>query len=199
MLVTTWLANIAFHLQLIWLQTWLHLIQNHAWHHFQAFALHHLKLLRCSIQIWADTDALLAFPQTGCWFRPAALHRIGFGTCCRQQLLADSNNILFHMEKKKWLVAAQNLQSIKTLLTLELSQYHKSGVFLKRAGHCPQWLQLTQKLPVFVLGCQTSTSRAGELPQKARELPEEPKNQWPLAVDFNFSEAHAQHCSLRLF
>ena len=32
----------------------------------------------------------------------------------------------FHM-KKKWLFAAQNLQSIKTLLTLELSQYSKSG------------------------------------------------------------------------
>ena len=29
--------------------------------------------------------------------------------------------------KKKWLVAAQDLQSIKTLLTLELSQYRKSG------------------------------------------------------------------------
>ena len=30
-------------------------------------------------------------------------------------------------EKKKWLVAARNLQSIKTLLTLELSQYRKNG------------------------------------------------------------------------
>ena len=34
----------------------------------------------------------------------------------------------FHFTwKKKWLVAARNLQSIKTLLTLELSQYRKSG------------------------------------------------------------------------
>ena len=39
-----------------------------------------------------------------------------------QQLLAN-----FHIEKTKWLVVAQNLQSIKTLLTLELSQYCKSG------------------------------------------------------------------------
>ena len=31
------------------------------------------------------------------------------------------------MKKKKWLVAAQNLQSMKTLLTLELSQYRESG------------------------------------------------------------------------
>ena len=37
----------------------------------------------------------------------------------------------FHMKKKKWLVAAQKLQSIKTLLTLELSQYRKSSsIFL---------------------------------------------------------------------
>ena len=34
----------------------------------------------------------------------------------------------FHShKKKKWLVAAQNLQSIKTFLTLDLSQYSKSG------------------------------------------------------------------------
>ena len=34
----------------------------------------------------------------------------------------------FHFTwKKKWLVAARNLQSIKTLLALELSQYRKSG------------------------------------------------------------------------
>ena len=34
----------------------------------------------------------------------------------------------FHFTwKKKWLVAAQNLQSIKTLLALEVSQYRKSG------------------------------------------------------------------------
>ena len=84
-------------------------------------------------------------------------------------------------------------------MTLELSQYHKSGVFLKRAGYYPQRLQLTKKLPVFVLARQTRASRARELPQKARELPEEPKNQWQLAVDFNLSAAHAQHCSLRLF
>ena len=36
-------------------------------------------------------------------------------------------NMRFIWHKKKWLVAAQNLQIIKTLLTLELSQYHKSG------------------------------------------------------------------------
>ena len=44
----------------------------------------------------------------------------GFG---RQQLLANSIEILFHMKKK----AAWNLQSINTFLTLEPSQYSKSG------------------------------------------------------------------------
>ena len=52
----------------------------------------------------------------------------GFG---RQQLLANSIEILFHMKKK----AAWNLQSINTLLTLVLSQYSKSGsIFSKQAG-----------------------------------------------------------------
>ena len=74
----------------------------------------------------------------------------GFGW---QQLLANSKEIFISHEKKNWLVAAWNLQSIKTLLTLELSHYCKSGsnIFLKRAGRCPQWLQQTQKHPVFVL------------------------------------------------
>ena len=44
----------------------------------------------------------------------------GFGL---QQLLANSIEIFISHEKKQWLVAALNLQSIKILLTLELSQY----------------------------------------------------------------------------
>ena len=35
--------------------------------------------------------------------------------------------ISFHLINKKWIVAARYLQSIKTLFTLELSQYSKSG------------------------------------------------------------------------
>ena len=35
-------------------------------------------------------------------------------------------NFISH-EKKKWLVAARSLQSMKTLLALELSKYRKSG------------------------------------------------------------------------
>ena len=47
----------------------------------------------------------------------------GFG---RQQLPADSNGHSISNEKKS-VVTAQYLQSIKTFLTLELSQYRKSG------------------------------------------------------------------------
>ena len=48
----------------------------------------------------------------------------GFG---RHQLLANIIEIFISHEKKKWPVVARNLQSIETLLTLELSQYSKSG------------------------------------------------------------------------
>ena len=66
------------------------------------------------------------FPQIGCRYRPAALHRIRFGTWGfgQHQLLADSMEISFHNflmwnshQKKKCLIAAQNfkVQSIKNL------------------------------------------------------------------------------------
>ena len=42
-------------------------------------------------------------------------------------LVGNNFSPIFILKKTKWLVAAQNLQSIKTLLTLELSQYCKSG------------------------------------------------------------------------
>ena len=51
-------------------------------------------------------------------------------------LLADSIEKFISDEKKKRLVSAQYLQSIKTFLTVELSQYHKSGSTLK--PHFPQ-------------------------------------------------------------
>ena len=44
-----------------------------------------------------------------------------------QQVLANSIEVFISHIKKKWLVAAQNIQSIKTLLTVELSPYCKSG------------------------------------------------------------------------
>ena len=44
------------------------------------------------------------------------------------------------------------------LLTLELSQYHKSAFFLKHASLCQKPMQLTWKHPVFVLASQTNPS-----------------------------------------
>ena len=48
---------------------------------------------------------------------------------CLQQPLANSIEISFHMNKKSdsSLPEIYQLQSIKTLLTLELSKYRKSG------------------------------------------------------------------------
>ena len=52
-------------------------------------------------------------------------------------------NFHFTWKKKKWLVAAWNLQSIKTSLTLELSKYHKSGSMFSSsepvAAHSDWW------------------------------------------------------------
>ena len=47
-----------------------------------------------------------------------------------QQLLATGNSIeifIFTSKKKRRLVTARKLLSMKTLLTLDLSQHHKSG------------------------------------------------------------------------
>ena len=63
-------------------------------------------------------------------------------------------------------ISARNLQSIKTFLTLELSQYRKSGTpvarFVKRAVRGPQRLPPTRKCPVFVLVRPTRPNSAGE-------------------------------------
>ena len=80
----------------------------------------------------------------------------GFG---QQQLLTDSMEISFPM-KKKSAVTARYIQSIKTLLTVELSQVAR----FPQAS--PQRLPPTRKRPVFVLARPTRASRAGERPQE---------------------------------
>ena len=99
----------------------------------------------------------------------------GFG---QQQFFANSiENFILHENKTwKWLVAAWNLQIIKTFLTLELSQYSKrNSTFSSRAwesvpasSNCS--LQPTRKHPhchpVFVHASLTSPSCAGALPQE---------------------------------
>ena len=118
--VHTSLANIAFHLRPIWLQTLVTINSESRLTSFPSFCvppsevavLFDLNLSRCRRPLLGQV--------------PAALHRIGLGTCCfvpmsyfsqipmndreiqqsngrclgRQQLLANSINILFHMKKK---------------------------------------------------------------------------------------------------
>ena len=91
--------------------------------------------------------------------------------------LVSNNSRQFHRNfhftwKKKGLVADRNLQSIETLLALDLSQYHKSGSMFsssKPGGggwRCQQRLPQTGKCPVFVLARPTCASSFGELPQE---------------------------------
>ena len=131
-------------------KVWLQSIQNYTWHCFQAFAHCHLKQLSCSIWIWEDTISSDRSLIQTCCFAQDLIRNMWFCSyiifllrdkwmierfskvigCCLgwQQLLAHSMEISCHM-KKKWLVTALNLQSIETLLALELTQiqYRKSG------------------------------------------------------------------------
>ena len=101
---------------------------------------------RCSVLFKSEQPPLL---RTGRRFRPAALHRIWFRTCClflchiftqrpmtdrkiersdgrcfgRQQLLANSIEFFISHEKK----VTRQCPKFTTLLTLELRQYCKSG------------------------------------------------------------------------
>ena len=102
----------------------------------------------CCCSIWFKPEQT-SFPQTGNWNRSAALHRIWFGICCFvpmffssqrpmndrkiewsygccfdwQQLFPNSIRNFISHEIFFLLVAARYLQSIKTVLTLKLSQY----------------------------------------------------------------------------
>ena len=89
-----------------------------------------LDLLLCT---GFDSDYAVLFPCHISTQRPMNDRKIersygrGLGL---QQLLADSIEISFHMKTKSdslLALAARILQSIKILLTLELSQYRKSG------------------------------------------------------------------------
>ena len=73
--------------------------------------------------------------------------------------------IPFHMKRKKSVVTAQNLHTIKTFLTKTVSQEWQH-VFLKRACRYQQQLPLTRKRPVSMLACLTRPSCAGALSKK---------------------------------
>ena len=127
---------------------WLLSIKNYAWHCFQAFALLHLKSMCCSIQLWADALSLdRSLIQTCCfaqdsignmWFCSYAIFLLTdewmverLSEAMGAALVGNNFSPIpwkFHFTWKKK-VTARNLQSIKTLLALELtrSQYRKSG------------------------------------------------------------------------
>ena len=132
---------------------WLQLIQNHAWHRLQAFARRHLKSLRCSIQRpflrqVVDSDLLLC---TGFDSEHAVLflchiltqrpmndgkvRRID-GRCLGRRQWSATTSRRFHenfISHGKQKVTCSNPkfttqpEVYKTLLTLELSRYRKSG------------------------------------------------------------------------
>ena len=143
------------------------------------------KLLRaaiwscCAVRFESEQTP---FPRAGRRLRSAALHRIRFGTCgfvpmsyfysetnewskdwvkLLARLWSATTSRRFHRKfhityKKKWLVAALYLQSIKTFLTLELSQYLKSGSIFSSSNpvtacsHCCRlWTALCLRLPVW--------------------------------------------------
>ena len=131
----------------------------------------------------------MPFPMTCRWLRSAALHRIQFRTCCfvpmsyfysetnqwlqiwakRWALLWSAiTSGLFHLNfhftwKKLWLVTAWHLQSIKTFLTVELSQYHKRGSTFsssKQVAACSDC-----QYPVFVLASLPAQAVAERCPK----------------------------------
>ena len=186
-LVTTWLSNIAFHLRPIWLQTLVSIDSESRQTSFQSFCAppsevavlfdSNLSRLPFLGQV-VDLDLLLC---TGFDSEHAVLFLCHIfaqrrmndrkiersdGRCLGwQQLLADSIEISFHMKKKKqWLVAAWNLQSIKTLFTLELSQCRKRGSMFSSSepyAACSDCCRLGN-----TLASPNSASRAGELSQE---------------------------------
>ena len=170
---------------------------------------------RCAIQFEFEQTPFL---RTGRRLRPAALHRIRFGTCgfdviflLRDLWLIERlseamgaalvgntfspipSKISFHV-KKKWLVPARNLQSIKTLLTVKPSRYRKTRqewyhVFLKRACRGQQRLPPTRKRPVY--------ARPSDRPKQSwRAAP----RAWPLILpsksSITFWNRHRRDCQM---
>ena len=121
MITMWWHSNTACHLQLIWLQTLVLIDSESRLTSFSSFCVEPSEVAtlfnsnlsrRPFLEQVVDWDLLLCRSKWHC-----------FG---QQQLLAYSIEI-FISHEKNWLVTALNLQSIKILLSLELSPYHKSG------------------------------------------------------------------------
>ena len=119
-LVTTWLSNIAFHLRPIWLQTLVAIDLESCQTLFPSFCAH-LDLVLCS---GFDLEHAVLFLRHISTQKPAKRWARLWSATTSCQLHRKNH---FAWRKKRWLVVARNLQSIKSFLTLELSQYRKSG------------------------------------------------------------------------
>ena len=88
------------------------------------------------------------------------------------QLFANPIENLISHERKKWIVTAWNLQCVKTILTLELSQYSKSGSMFS-SSKLVAVTACQQQLPLNLELC--SGSAAGQMRCKGcicSEIPE---------------------------
>ena len=156
---------------------WLHSIQNHAWHRFQAFASRHLKFDgRCAVRFETEQTP---FPRTGrnsdlllckgfdsehavlflghvLTQRPINDRKIerSYRRCFgRQQLLANSIEIFISHENKSHSLRPEIYKALQPCWLLN-------------------WVSIQQRLPptrkraVFVLTRPTRASGAGERPQE---------------------------------
>ena len=147
-LVTPWLPNIAFHLRPIWLQTLVAIDSELRLTSFPSFCAPPSEVAALFDSNMSRRPSLDRSLIQTCYFAQDSIQNMLFSSCViillRDEWMIESlseaigaalvgNNFSpipwkFHSTwKKKWLVTAQNLQSIKTLFALELNQCRKSG------------------------------------------------------------------------
>ena len=107
-----------------------------------------------------------------CWFVPFIIFytksKAMSATLVGYNFSPIPSKISFYIKQNSELSLPEKSQIFKPL-TLKLSQYHKSGFYLKQACHCQQLLMSTQKHPVFVPALPISRVQpksAGNLPQE---------------------------------
>ena len=151
-LVTRWLFNITFHLLPFWLQTLVLIDSELRLTLFPSFCAPPFEVAALFDGVWGGAlSSVRSWIQTCCfaqdlilnmWFCSYVIFLLReewmierFSEAMGSVLVGNNFSPIlwkFHFTiqftwKTKWLAAARNLQSIKTLLALELSQYRKSG------------------------------------------------------------------------
>ena len=148
-MVTTWLSNITFHLLPISLQTLVAINSESLLTSFPSFCVQpsevaalfdsnlsrrpfpgqvvDLDLLLCTRFNLEHAVLFLCHIFAQRLMTDGKIERSNRRCFGPQQLPANSIEIFISHEKKKWLVATRNLQSIKTFLTLELLNFSKAN------------------------------------------------------------------------